>query len=100
MKVNSNKCHLPLDSGENAHVNIGTSQIKNSRRERLLEIDIYSTLSSENHINQICSKLRAKIKALARLAPVLNKEKKKLQLNAFFKSQLSYSRILNKKINR
>lgn len=76
MKVNSNKCHLLLGSGENAHVNISTSQIKNSRRERLLEIDIHSTLSSENHINQIGSKPRAKVKALARLAPVLNKEKK------------------------
>ena len=55
------------------HVNIGTSQIKNSNCERLLGIDIDCKLSFENHINQICSKARAKIKALARIEPFLNK---------------------------
>ena len=58
-------------------VNIGTSQIKNSDYERLLGIDIEYKLIFENHINQICNKARAKIKALARIAPFLNKKKKK-----------------------
>ena len=63
---------LLLSSGENVHVNIGASQIINSNCERLLGIDIDCKLSFENHINQICSKARAKIKALARIAPSLN----------------------------
>ena len=90
------------------HVNIGASQIKNSDCKRLLGIDIYCKLSLGNHINQICSKARAKIQALARIAPFLNKRKRKLLMNAFFKSQFSYcplswmfhSRTLNNKINR
>ena len=61
-----------MSSGENVNVNIGTSQIKNSDCERLFRIDIDCKLSFENHINQICSKARAKIKALARIAPSLN----------------------------
>ena len=90
------------------HVNIGTSQIKNRDCERLLGIDIDCKLSFENHINQICSKARAKIKALARISPFLDKRKRKLLMNAFFKSQFSYcplswmfhSRTLSNKINR
>ena len=73
LKGNSSKCHLPINSGENVHVNIGTSQIKNINCEKLLGIDIDCKLSFENHINQKCSKARAKIKALARIAPFLNK---------------------------
>ena len=89
-------------------VNIGTSQIKNSDYERLLGINIEYKLIFENHINQICNKARAKIKALAKIASFLNKKKRKLLMNAFFKSQFSYcplslmfhSRTLKNKINR
>ena len=108
LNENASKCHLLISSGENVHVNIGTSQIKNSDCERLLGIDIDCKLSFENHINQMCSKARAKFKALARIAPFLNKKERKLLMNAFFKSQFSYcslswmfhSRTLNNKINR
>ena len=108
LKGNASKCHLLISSGENVHVNIGTSQIKNSDCERLVVIDIDCKFSFENHINQICSKARAKIKALARKTPFLNKRKRKLLMNAFFKWQFSYyplswmfhSRTLNNKINR
>ena len=108
LKGHASKCHLLISSGENVHVNIGTSQIKSSDCERLLGTDIDCKLSFENHINQICSKARAKIKALARITSFLNKRKRKQLMNAFFKSQFSYcplswmlhSRTLNNKINR
>ena len=64
LKGNASKCHLLIRSGENVHVNIGTSQIKNIDCERLLGIDIDCKLSFENHVNQICSKARVKTKAL------------------------------------
>ena len=108
MKRNASKCHLLIGSGKYVHVNVGASQIKNSGCQRLLGIDIYCKLSFENHTNQICSKAREKIKALTRIAPFLNKGKRKLLLNAFFKSQFSYRSLswmfhcptLNNKINR
>ena len=108
LKGNTSKCHLLISSGETVHVNIGTSQIKNSNCGRLLGIYIECKLSFENNINQICSKARAKIKTLAGIVPFLNKRKRKLLMNVFFKSQFSYcpllwifhSRILNKKVNR
>ena len=87
---------------------IDTSQIKNSNCERLLGIDIDCKLSFENHINQIRSKARTKIQDLTKIVPFLNKRKRKLLMNVFFKSQFSYcplswifhSRTLNKHINR
>ena len=108
VKGNASKCHLLISSREDVHVNIGTSQIKNRNCERLLGIDIDCKLSFENHISQICSKAMAKIKTLARIAPFLNKRKRKLLMNAFFKSQFSYcplswmfhSLTLNNKINK
>ena len=44
-KTNWRKCHLLISSGENVHLNIGTSQIKDSDCERLLGIDIDCKLS-------------------------------------------------------
>ena len=77
-----------ISYGENMHVNIGTSQIKNGDCKRLLGTDIDCELNFENYINQICSKARVKNKTLARMAPLLNKRKRKLLMNAFFKFQL------------
>ena len=90
LKGNASKCHSLVSSVENVHVNIGTSQIKSSDCERLLGIDMDCNLSFENHSNQTCCKTRANIKALARIALFLNKRKRKLQMNAFLKSQFSY----------
>ena len=75
LKGNASKYHLLISSDENVHVNIGASQIKNSDCKRLLGIDIDCKLNFENHINQICSKVRAKTGTLARIAPFLNKKK-------------------------
>ena len=105
LKGNASKCHFLIRSVESTHVDIGTSPIKNSDCERLLGIDKECKLSFENH-NQICSKARAKMKALSRMAPFLNKRKRKLLINVFFKSRFCYcplswmfhSRTLNNKI--
>ena len=65
-------------------------------------------MSFENHIAKDGSKARAKIKGLVRIASFLNKTRRKLPMNAFFKSQISYcplswifhSPTLNNNINR
>ena len=68
------------------HVTIDISQIKNSSYKRLAGIDIDCKLSSENHTNKTCTKTKAKTKALPKIAPFLNKVKRKLLMNAFIKS--------------
>jgi len=108
MKGNEGKCHIVLSTHENVHVNIGTSQIKNSHSEKLLGIKIDSDLNFEEHISSICKKASAKLNALARISPYIDEGKRRLIMNAFFNSQFNYcpltwmfhSRKLNNKINR
>ena len=71
-------------------VNIGTAQIENTQNEKLLGIIIDSKLSFDKHIQQICSRASAKLKALARIAPFMNITKRKILINAFFNAHFSY----------
>ena len=90
------------------HVNLGTAQIKNSQYEKLLGVTIDTKLSFKTHIQKICGKANAKLKALGRIVPFMNLEKRKILMNAFFNAQVSYCpltwmfhcRKLNNKINR
>ena len=96
-----------LSTDQQVHVNLGTAQIKNSQYEKLLGVTIDMELSFKTHIQQICEKANAKLKALAKIVPFMNLEKKKISMNAFFNAQFSYcpltwmfhSRNLNNKIN-
>ena len=105
---NANKCHVLLSTDKQVQVNIGTAQIENTQNEKLLGIIIDSKLSFDKHIQQICSRASAKLKALARIAPFMNITKRKILMNAFFNAQFSYcpltwmfhSRKLNNKINK
>ena len=89
-------------------VNIGTAQIENTQNEKLLGNLIDSKLSFDKHIQQICSRAYAELKALARIAPFMNITKRKILMNASFNAQFSYcpltwmfhSRKLNNKINK
>ena len=108
MQGNTDKCHVLISTRQNFHVNIGTSQIENSKYENLLGVNIDSKLSFEKQLNIICGKARAKINALRRVAPFMNIEKSRTIMNAFFNSQFSYcpliwmfhSRLINNKTNR
>ena len=70
---------------------IGNFQIENTKKEKLLSIQSYNKLQ--------------KLYALGRVTPYMNLLKRKILMNAFFKSQFSYcpliwmchSRIINKK---
>ena len=108
MKGNEDKCHVILSSQDNVHVNIGTTQIENSKYQKLLGFNIDSKLTFEDHINRICKKTSAKLNALSRISYYLDPLKRRLLLNAFFTSQFNYcpltwmfhSRKLNNKIYR
>ena len=69
-QVNASKCHVLLSTGEHVQVKIGAVQIENSSSEKLLGVTIDVKLSSEKHIEQTYAKERAKLKALARIAPI------------------------------
>ena len=87
---NASKCRVLLSTDKQVHVNIGTAQIENTQNEKLLGITIDSKLSFDKHIQQICSRASAKLKALTRVARFMNITKRKILMNAFFNAQFSY----------
>ena len=108
MKANADKCHVLLSTSNELTVKNNEVQIKISQSKKLLGITINNDIKFEDHINNICRKASAKISALSRIAPYMDLTKRKQIMNAFFKSQFSYSpltrmmhsRKLNDKINR
>ena len=78
---NANKCHVLLSTDKQVQVNIGTAQIENTQNEKLLGIIIDSKLNFDKHIQQICSRVSARLKALARIAPFMNITKRKILMN-------------------
>ena len=107
-QAKASRCHLLLSTDEHVQVKIGTAQIENSSSEKLLGAAIDVKLNFLKHIEQIYAKARAKLKALARIAPFMNIKEKRVLMKVFFMAQFSYcpltwmfhSRKLNNKINK
>ena len=89
MKLNTDKCHLLLNSQEPNTLKIGDLHINNSLSEKLLGITFDCKLKFNKHIEDICQKASQKLNALARLAPYMGTTKKRILINAFFKSQFN-----------
>ena len=70
MKLNQEKCHL-LVSGhrhENIWERIGQTKIMESRKQKLLGIEIDNSLNFDLYISSLCEKARKKMSVLARLS--------------------------------
>ena len=70
MKLNQDKCHL-LISGfkyKNVWAKIGKTTIWESKKQKLLDVEIDRTLSFDKHIASLCSKAGKKLSVLARLS--------------------------------
>ena len=108
MKVNTDKCHLLLNSQEPNTLKIGDLHINNSLSEKLQAITFDCKLKCNKYIEDICQKASQKLNVLARLSPYMVTTKKRIPMNAFLKSQFNYcvlvwmccNRSLNTKINR
>ena len=75
-------------------VNISAVQNENNSSEKFLGVTIDAKLTFEKHIKQIYAKARAKLKALARIAPFMNIQKKKVLMEAFLTAQFRYCPII------
>ena len=93
---------------ETVKIQVGNYNIANSKCEKLLGINFDHNLNFDKHLSELCKKASRKINALSRITPYMNVSKKRILMNAFFKSQFSYcpliwmchSRANNNKINR
>ena len=64
MKSNADKCHLLVSSNEKVTIKIGSHEIVNTKREKLLGVHLVSGLSFDYHISEICKKAIRKVCAL------------------------------------
>ena len=109
MKLNQEKCHL-LVSGfkyENVWAKIGKAKIWESKKQKLLGVEIDTTLSFDEHIASLYRKAGKKLSVLVRLSNFMCTNKKIVLMKAFIESQINYcpliwmfhSRGVNNKIN-
>ena len=94
MKTNDDKCHLIVSTTEATEIQIGDYSIKNSDNEKLLGVYIDNKLNFDYHVDQLCKKASKKLRALARVTPYMNLEKKKVVMNSFFNAQFNYCPLI------
>ena len=93
-QANVRKCHVLLGTKQHVQVNLSSAQIENSSSKKLLGVTIHAKLSFENHIEQIYAKVRAKLKAVARITCFTNMQKKKVLMKAFLMAQFIYCPLI------
>ena len=94
VKANLNKCHLLLSTQEEANIQIANTT-KNSKSQKLLGVVLDNKLKFDIHVGNICQKSNRKLNTLARLTNYMELPKRRLLLNAFFKSpQFNYCPVV------
>ena len=78
MKANTDKSHLLLYGKNNLTDNIDGYVIESEENHVLLGITIYSNLSFNELINNLCKKGSAKLNALARISGYINLPKRNI----------------------
>ena len=76
MKANSDKSHILLSCSEPSTALIDGSSIESNTKEILLVITIDRDLKFNEHVHNLCKKACQKLNVLARLAPLMNVDKK------------------------
>ena len=61
MKSNADKCYLFVCPNEKVAIKIGSHEIANTKRDRLLGVHLDSGLSFDSHISEICKKVSRKV---------------------------------------
>ena len=90
MKINADKCHLLVSTNNTVKIKILNFDKTNSKSEKLLGVKYYNKLSFDDHISELCKKIRKNINALSRVVLYMNISKRRILVDAFFKSQYSY----------
>ena len=93
MKSSLEKRHLLVSTNDNVAIRIGSFQIENSNREKLLGIQFGNNLSFDN-LSEICKKASRKLFALSRVTAYMNLPKRKILTNVFFNSQFNYCSLI------
>ena len=99
MLLNEEKCKYIIiepqrtKSGE-SEIRIGDHSVKNTDKETLLGVVLDNHLKFDHHIKKICNEAGKKISALARIAPYLGTDKRKLLMKTFITTYFNYCPIV------
>ena len=99
MLLNEEKCKYMIiepqrtKSGE-SEIRIGDHSVKNTDKEKLLGVVLDNHLKFDHHIKKICNEAGKKISALARIAPYLDIDKRKLLMKTFIITYFNYCPIV------
>ena len=85
MKLNTEKCHVLLNSQGPNTIKIANLCIKNFTCEKMLGINFNYKLKFTNHIDKICKTASQKLNAIARIAPYMGICNRRISMNTFFK---------------
>ena len=109
LKLNPDKCKLLVTNHEeDVSISLDNEVIRGNKSVKLLGIKIDNKLDFNDHISSICKKTSLKLHALARVAPLMKREKLRILMKAFNDAQFNYcpfiwmfhNRSLNHKINK
>ena len=108
MKSNDDKCHLIVPNETSVCVKVGQEIIKAEDSVTLLGVIIDDKLDFSSHVKLLLRRGNQKLHGLARISKYVSRDKLKLIMNTFIKSQFNYcpllwmfhSRTLNNKINK
>ena len=74
----------------NQLANTINNAINNSSSEKLLGITIDTNLKFDIHVNYLCKKVSQKLKALTRIASLINVDKRQSVMKAFISLHFNY----------
>ena len=108
MKASSDKSHFLVGGKDKGTIGVEKTETEKSKKENLLRIKIDSRHSFTEYLNYIVRKASREVNALSRITLYMNMDKKRIIMNSYFSSQLSYcplvwmfhSRTTNNKIIR
>ena len=108
-KANPDKFHLVLSEKDLKYsIQVDGYKIKNCSNAKLLGINFDNELTFNQHIQDLCTKARKKIHALARVSNFMTVSQRKTIMHSFISSHFGYctlvwmfhSKTLNNKINK
>ena len=94
MKANPDRFHLLLTDTDWQRMEKCNEKIENSCCEKLLGMKIDSKLKFKEHVETLCKKASQNINALARISFYMTFQHRKLKLNSFVISHVSYCSIV------
>ena len=94
LKNNVDKCHVLVSRNKTVGIKNGDYTIDNIECKKLLGIKIDANLNFNDYISALCRNASRKIIVLVRVTSFTGLRKRKLLINVFFTSQLSYCSLI------